>query len=165
MPVTYTKTSWTDRILQRPRTYTHTENEDNSVTHTPAPGLVIQEGTPRSAQNMNHIEQGVKDCADAINDLEANAVKEKVYTITIPATDWTGLTAPYTKTVTASGIKASDTPIIDVALTGNYATDQTMCDNWSQVYRITTGSNSITVYAHNIPTAPIVVKVRCMRHG
>ncbi len=165
MAVTYTKTEWTDRVVQRPRTYTHVENSDESVTHTPAPGLVLFEGTPRNALNMNHIEQGIADCADAINALEAAATTEKVYAVTIPATGWNGSAAPYTRTVTVSGMKAADTPFVDLALTGTYATDQAMCDDWSQVYRITTANNSITVYANDIPSAAIKVKVRCLRHG
>lgn len=165
MAVSYTKTQWTDRIVQRPRTYTHTENEDQSVTHTPAPGLVVQEGTPRSALNMNHIEQGIEDCAEAVNDLEIEKVGETVYDVSIPATGWTGLTAPYTKTVTVNGVKATDTPLVDIELTGNYATDQSMCDNWSLVYRITTAANSITVYSNGLPTATMQIKVRCLRHG
>ncbi len=165
MAVTYTKTAWTDRVVQRPRTYTHTENQDSTVTHTPAPGTVLYEGTPRNALNMNHIEQGVKDCADAINDLETSAVVETVYSATIPATGWAGDSAPYTRTVTVTGIKSTDTPFIDLALTGTYSTDQAMCDNWSFVYRITTANNSITVYSHAKPSASIKIKVRCLRHG
>lgn len=71
MPVNYTKINWVDRVVQRPRTYTETANQDSSVTHTPAPGTVLQAGTPRSAANMDHMDQGIKDCADAINDMES----------------------------------------------------------------------------------------------
>ncbi len=163
MAVSYTKTVWEDRVVQRPRTYTHTENDDQSVTHTPAPGLVVQEGTPRSAGNMNHIEQGIKDCVDAINNLESSTLAETVYSVTIPATDWTGSAAPYSRTVAVPGILASDTPFVDVALSGTYAAMQTACDNWSLVYRVTTSTNAITVYAHSVPTAAIPIKVRCLR--
>ncbi len=165
MAVTYTKTAWEDRVVERPRTYTHIENTDESVTHTPAPGVVLSEGTPRNALNMNHIEQGIKDCADAINDLESGSLHETVYSVTIPATGWSGSAAPYTRTVTVSGMKAADTPFVDLALTGTYATDQAMCDNWSLVYRITTSANAITVYAHAVPTAAIKIKARCFRNG
>ena len=165
MAVSYTKTEWTDRVVQRPRTYTHTENEDESVTHTPAPGIVLFEGTPRNALNMNHIEQGIKDCVDAINAIETGKVGEVVFSVSIPATGWSGNAAPYSKNIAVPGMLATDSPIVDLALTGNYANDQTMCDNWSLVYRITTSANAITVYANDVPSAAISIKARCLRNG
>lgn len=71
MAVNYDKINWQNRVVQRPRTYTESANSDSSITHTPAPGEVVQEGTPRSAENMDHMDQGIKDCAEAINDLIA----------------------------------------------------------------------------------------------
>lgn len=71
MAVNYTKINWINRVVERIHTYTEATNQDGSITHTPAPGSVIQAGTPRSAENMNHMDQGIKDCADAINELEA----------------------------------------------------------------------------------------------
>jgi hypothetical protein len=83
------------------------------------------------------------------------------YTATVLSTGWAGGSAPFTKTLTVTGILASDTPIIDIVATGTYATDKTMGEDWSDVYRITTATNSITVYAHNIPSAsiPVILKV------
>lgn len=70
MAVNYTKIEWVNRVIQKIHNYTETTNQDGSVTHTPAPGTIIQAGTPRSAENMAHMDQGIKDCADAINALE-----------------------------------------------------------------------------------------------
>lgn len=70
MAVSYTRINWVNRIVQRVHTYTESTNTDGSITHNPAPGTIIQAGTPRSADNMNHMDKGIKDCADAINDLE-----------------------------------------------------------------------------------------------
>lgn len=69
MAVNYTRTNWHNRAVQRPRTYVETTNSDNSVTHTPAPGTVAQEGTPLNEDNLNNIEQGVVDCAREINSM------------------------------------------------------------------------------------------------
>lgn len=68
MEVQYTPTQWQNRVVQRPRTYTEVTNQDQSRTDTPAPGTIIQAGTPLNENNMNHIEQGIKACADAINE-------------------------------------------------------------------------------------------------
>ena len=65
----YEKTVWTDRWVDRPRTYMETTNSDGSVTHTPAVGQVHQEGTPRDAEHMNKIEGGIEYAVDAVNDL------------------------------------------------------------------------------------------------
>ena len=50
------RTKWQDHVVERPRTFTEVTNADNSVTITPAPGEVLQQGTPQSATNFNKIE-------------------------------------------------------------------------------------------------------------
>jgi len=68
MAVNYTRTNWHNRAVQRPRTYMETTNSDNSVTHTPAPGTVAQEGTPLNEDNLNNIEQGIVNTVAALNE-------------------------------------------------------------------------------------------------
>ncbi|WP_025852790.1 pyocin knob domain-containing protein [Paenibacillus ehimensis] len=55
----YTPTIWVDRLVQYPGRYRVTENGDGTITLTPEPGTVTATGTPVSAANMNHIEQGI----------------------------------------------------------------------------------------------------------
>lgn len=55
----YTPTEWKDRIVQNPRTFQIQNNADGTVTLTPKPGTVVQEGTPVNATNLNNIEQGL----------------------------------------------------------------------------------------------------------
>jgi len=47
---------WKDRIVTKPRTFTTQNNADSTVTLIPAPGEIIQEGTPCNAANMNFLE-------------------------------------------------------------------------------------------------------------
>ena len=54
----YTPTEWKDRVVEKPRTFNMQNNPDGTVTLTPAPGTVVQEGTPVNAANLNKIEQG-----------------------------------------------------------------------------------------------------------
>lgn len=68
----YTKTIWVDRAVQYPHRYTQETSGDN-VTLTPAPGTVTQTGTAFSAENMNHIETGIKDAHDALEDINHTA--------------------------------------------------------------------------------------------
>lgn len=52
--------NWKDHVVQRPRTYTETTNGDGSKTYTPAPGEVLQRGTPQSATNFNQMEEAIQ---------------------------------------------------------------------------------------------------------
>lgn len=52
----YTKTTWTDRQVQRPLTFTQTTNADGSITLAPAEGTVTQAGTPITAAELNNLE-------------------------------------------------------------------------------------------------------------
>lgn len=54
--MSYTPTTWTDRVVQNPNTYTLTNNSDGTVTLTPTPGTITQQGTPLSAAHMNNLE-------------------------------------------------------------------------------------------------------------
>lgn len=59
--MTYTPTNWKDRIVEKPRTYTMQQNTDGTITLVPAPGNIIEEGTPVNAANLNKIENGIVD--------------------------------------------------------------------------------------------------------
>ena len=72
--ITYVAVNWKNRVVQRPRTYTETTNQDGSRTDTPAPGTVVQAGTPINQANLNKMEKGIVDCVEAINDITGNEV-------------------------------------------------------------------------------------------
>lgn len=86
----YNRTKWRDHVVERPRTFTEVTNADGSVTHTPAPGDVLQQGTPQSATNFNNIEEGLQHTAVAFDWLycimqaqarEITTLKEQVATL------------------------------------------------------------------------------------
>lgn len=54
------KINWKDHVVERPRTYTETINSDGSKTYTPAPGEVLQQGTPQSATNFNTMDEALQ---------------------------------------------------------------------------------------------------------
>jgi hypothetical protein len=54
--LTYLKTTWENREVEKPRTYTLVNNPDGTVTLTPAEGNIITQGTPIIADNMNNLE-------------------------------------------------------------------------------------------------------------
>lgn len=57
--MSYVKTSWKDRVVERPNTYTMTDNGNGTVTLTPVPGQIIERGTPLNAENLNKIEDAI----------------------------------------------------------------------------------------------------------
>ena len=67
----YVRTGWQDHAVERPRTYTEVTNPDGSKTFTPAPGEVVQQGTPLSAANLNHMEDGIAAAAEKVLGAEA----------------------------------------------------------------------------------------------
>lgn len=50
---------WEDRIVEKPKTFTVQNNPDGTITLIPAPGQIIQEGTPVNAINLNGIETDI----------------------------------------------------------------------------------------------------------
>lgn len=54
----YIPTNWKDHIFSDNR-YRINQNSDGTVSITPA-GKVVQQGTPMSAENFNHMEEGSK---------------------------------------------------------------------------------------------------------
>lgn len=63
----YTPTDWKNREVERPRTFRLQDNPDGTKTLIPAEGNVIEPGTPIIAENMNKIEQGIKDAHDGLS--------------------------------------------------------------------------------------------------
>ena len=61
--------AWKDHVVERPRTYTEATNTDGSKTFTPAPGEVLQQGTPQSATNFNTMEEALQHLSVAFDEL------------------------------------------------------------------------------------------------
>lgn len=89
-------------------------------------------------------------------------IKHAVLTATLDNT-WEGEEAPYTKTITVNGIQATDAPIIDVVMYGDYATDEQRIEAWGYIYRAVTGTNSITFYATEKPTIDLPIQIKVVR--
>ncbi|MDD2647330.1 MAG: hypothetical protein PHI27_06475 [Eubacteriales bacterium] len=73
----HNRMKWKDHVVERPKTYTETTNGDGSKTFTAAPGEIIQQGTPNSATNFNHLEEGIGDVDAAFNLLYVLAQAER----------------------------------------------------------------------------------------
>lgn len=60
----YVKTTWADRIVEKPLTYTQQTNGDGTITLIPAEGAITQSGTPITASSLNNMEQGIANALD-----------------------------------------------------------------------------------------------------
>ena len=85
-------------------------------------------------------------------------------TATFTSGGWT-TTAPYTQSVTITGLTEDDTPIIDFdyssATTENYTNLQ---DNYNKILRFTSGTNSITAYCYDsAPTIDVKINIKAVK--
>lgn len=142
------KTDYLDAVFAGNRKYQQTTNGDGTVSFTDRTEYT-QEGDRFGAEDIN-------DTNSAINALFGRT------TATLVTGSWLGSSAPYTNTVSVSGITSTDTPIIALNLASNTAAATVKATQkcWSFVTKITSGNGSITAYAYQKPTVdiPIVIK-------
>lgn len=55
----YQKKEWQDHVVEYPNRFKETSLGNGLVEEVPAPGEIIQQGTPQSARNFNNIEDGI----------------------------------------------------------------------------------------------------------
>lgn len=62
--MSYNWTDWQDHVTEFEDRYTESRNDDGTITHTPAEGEILQQGTPQSAKNFNHMEDGISNAGE-----------------------------------------------------------------------------------------------------
>ena len=85
------------------------------------------------------------------------------FTGTLTAAGWTGSAAPYSQALTVTGLLATDKPIVDVVMSGTYATDGARDEAWGAIYRAVPTANTLTVYAKEKPTVALPIQILCVR--
>ena len=122
--------------------------------------------------NARHLPGGADPITVKTGNLENGAVTadklaqgavSAVCTAELSVSGWTGSEAPYSQTVTVSGLRASDTPIVDLTLSGTYSTDRARLEQYGYLYRACAGADSLTVYAEEKPTEPLPIRLLCIR--
>ena len=76
---------------------------------------------------------------------------------------WQGYSAPFFQTLTLSALRAADTPIMDVMLSGSLSTDRKRLEEYGHIYRAIAGNGTLTVYALSKPTAALPIRILCVR--
>ena len=123
------------------------------------------EGNVQELQNTKETPAGAQAKVDTHENKSAphsGHATTALYTATLNTT-WSGSSAPYSKVQTVAGILATDTPIIDIVLSGAYATDIARLNAWSHVYRAVTSANIVTFYADVKPTVELPVQIKVVR--
>lgn len=154
----------------------------------PAPLSVIEQGTPFSAEWMNHIETGVKEAHDAIAGIDLSGKQDKIMASGIlkgdgagdvsaavagtdyatPAVDhtaslsttWTGSTAPYTQNVTVTGLSATAKIFVGLADTATDAEFAAAAK--AQLMCTAKAAGQVTITARGTKPAialPIIIRV------
>lgn len=98
----------------------------------------------------------------SISYVKGSAASTVTYKVNI-GTTWSGSAAPYTQTITVSGMLATDNPIVDVTPDSTYDTAVSQVEAWGNIHRITTAANSITVYANDKTEVAIPIQLKCIR--
>ena len=81
-------------------------------------------------------------------------------TVTL-GTNWTGSAAPYSQSVTVTGLLATDSPILDIQTSlNNYAVEE---ENWMNIFKAESSADKLTFYAKEKTTINLTIKVKVVR--
>jgi hypothetical protein len=87
----------------------------------------------------------------------------KVFSATLNAESWSS-SAPYTQTVSVSGVLPTDNPLVDIVLSSTTATAKNEATAWGCVSKITTASDAITATClEEKPTVNMTIQLKVVR--
>lgn len=110
--------------------------------------------------NRSEFESRSEELEDSIG--EKASVSD--FTATLAATAWTEGSGYHSQSVTVSGILATDTPLVDVILTLDAASNKEILSGWNNIQKITTASNTIIAYCFgDSPTVDIPIRLKVVR--
>ena len=81
----------------------------------------------------------------------------------LSAGGWQGYAAPFSQTIVLSALRATDTPIMDLMLSGSLSIDRKRLEDYNAVYRAIANNGSLTVYALSKPTVGLPIRLMCVR--
>lgn len=83
------------------------------------------------------------------------------YTATIPTENWVGTEAPYTIQLTVNGLTENSNVDLDLDLSNTLYEDiEAIQSCYAKIYRAVNGNNTLTIYASEIPTIAIPIKLK-----
>jgi hypothetical protein len=135
----------------------------SEVTVTSGSDVVLAVGAG-AGDSVDVVAYGVFLVANTYTKAEVDALAQTFTGISAPSTGWTG-SGPYTNVITVTGLLATDSPIVDIDLSGvPYANVPDVQADWGLVYRVAaTADNQLTLYALDEPTENFTVQVKVVR--
>ena len=132
----------------------HKEEDSYFYPLTTVDQVIMEDGS--------RLNNKISDITTQIVDINTNMAKTAVYTGIFSADGWNGTSAPYTQTLTISGIQVSDNPFVDINLE-NVSDAVDIIAEWTLIGRVTVISNNTVVgYCYKEkPTTniPVIFKV------
>ena len=122
----------------------------------PTPSLTV------TSSGSGNFVKSISASGSTISYVKGSAASTVTYKVNI-GTTWSGSAAPYTQTISVSGMLATDNPIVDVTPDSTYDTAVSQVEAWGNIHRITTAANSITVYANDKTEVAIPIQLKCIR--
>lgn len=121
--------------------------------------------TSGGSQGVVPITKGGTGSTSAAAALTALGAASAAYFTAAVNTTWSGNASDgYTKTITVSGIRSTDVPIVGVILSSEKDTAILQSRAFANINRITTATNSITLYAYRTqPTTAINIQLLVVR--
>lgn len=130
--------------------------------------LISQIDSKANATDLNNL-RTVVDSKASTTDLNnlSTLVNEKattkVFSATLNAESWSS-SAPYTQTVSVSGVLSTDNPLVDIVLSSTTATAKNEAAAWGCVSKITTASDAITATClEEKPTVNMTIQLKVVR--
>ena len=117
---------------------------------------------PGGADPISVRTESMEDGAVTADKLAAGSVSV-TYNVQLDPALWQGETAPFTQTVSLAGLLGSDTPLVDVQLSGTFSTDRKRLEDYAQLYRAVAEAGALTVYALGRPTVMLPLRILCIR--
>ena len=94
---------------------------------------------------------------------QIGAATSKIYTTTLTSAGWSD-TAPYTQTISIEGIKADDSPVVDIVLSADTTTAASELEAWGYISKIDTADGSITATCfEDKPTVDLNIQIKVVR--
>lgn len=159
----YKKTEWKDHIVEYPERFIISANQDETSTITKAQGQIMQDGTPVNAENLNKIEQGIFDNAEAIienkTNIQANtqAIANKTnrrWVCDVRVDGWVENNDILTQEINCEGLTDDVVLIGDIYSIQTDNVDDLMStfNSYKCTYRIESMNGKIKIYANAKPT-------------
>lgn len=110
------------------------------------------------------IQTDITSLEQQVTTLQSSKASTFTLSATLTAAGWTGEAAPYTQTVTVTGITAAMNPLVDVVLSDDTETALAQLEGWGYVSSIVTGAGNITARClEDKPTVDIEIQLKVVQ--